>query len=118
VDRCTATPGSESDAACSLSGFVSIESGTREFEGRYRIATSSSTDGIAGGAAQTLTRCVHETFDTPQETGKNAHARMERTSVRKIMLIPRIDTVYFVGMFRLDDDDDTHEQSRNASKTA
>jgi hypothetical protein len=63
---------------------------------------------IAGRRSANAGRDVHETFDTPEKTGKNAHARVEGTGARK----------YLVGMFRAADDDDTNQQSRNVSRTA
>lgn len=73
---------------------------------------------IAGRRSANTGRDVHETFDTPEKTGKNAHARVECTGAQKIAFIARIGTVYLVGMFRVADYDDTNQQARNASGTA
>jgi hypothetical protein len=73
---------------------------------------------IAGRRSANAGRDVHDTFATPDKTGKKAHARVEHAGARKIVLVARIDAVYRVGMFRMAEYDDTNQQARNASRTA
>lgn len=84
-----------------LKDLVSIESGSRDFEGLDKIAQLIAERLKAlGGKVELLeaNRDVYKMFDTPDTIGKMVHARFEGTGTKKIMLIAHMDTVYLIGM--------------------
>lgn len=84
-----------------LKELVSIESGSRDFEGLDRLA-----DLIAGrlkalgGEVELVdvSRDMYRMEDTPERVGKVVQATFKGTGTKKILLIAHMDTVYQRGM--------------------
>ncbi|MDB5958153.1 M20/M25/M40 family metallo-hydrolase [Ramlibacter sp.] len=100
----------------SLSQFVGIESGSRDYEGLSRLAALIADKLAAlGGEVQILqpgspaSPDVYRMEDTPEKIGPMVRATFRGTGSKKIMLIAHMDTVYLKGMlarqpFRVDGD--------------
>ena len=90
---------------------VSIESGSRDFEGLTRIATVIA-DRLRdlGGEVQLVEPAdIYYMLDTPDRIGNSVLARFRGTGTMRILLLAHMDTVYLPGMleqqpFRLDGD--------------
>ncbi|MDN3278293.1 M20/M25/M40 family metallo-hydrolase [Frankia sp. RB7] len=94
-----------------LRDLVSIESGSKDFEGLNLIAGRVADQfKQIGGAVEILQPTdIYRLDDTPEKIGPAVHAVFKGTGARKIMLIAHMDTVYLKGMlkdqpFRIDGD--------------
>lgn len=92
-----------------LKEFVSIETGSRDYEGLTKLAE------VIGGKLKDLgaqvelvePNSVYKMEDTPEKIGKMVRATFTGTGTKKILLIAHMDTVYPRGMlaqqpFRID----------------
>lgn len=94
-----------------LRDLVSIESGSKDFEGLNVIA-GRVADQLKqlGGTVEILQPTdIYHLDDTPEKIGPAVHATFKGTGSKKIMLIAHMDTVYLKGMlkdqpFRVDGD--------------
>ena len=94
-----------------LKDLVSIESGSRDFEGLEKIA-GLIADRLRrlGGEVELIQPAeVYRMEDTPEKPGRIVRATFRGTGTKKIMLIAHMDTVYLRGMlarqpFRIDGD--------------
>jgi glutamate carboxypeptidase len=94
-----------------LRDLVSIESGSKDFEGLNVIA-GRVADQLKqlGGTVEILQPTdIYHLDDTPEKIGPAVHATFKGTGSKKIMLIAHMDTVYLKGMlkdqpFRIDGD--------------
>ena len=94
-----------------LRELVSIESGTRDFEGLTRIADviASRLRALGGEVELVEPADVYRMQDTPERIGRSVVARFRGTGTRRILLLAHMDTVYLKGMladqpFRVDGD--------------
>src|SRR5262245_59538815 len=94
-----------------LEELVSIESGSRDFEGLDRIAKliAARLQALGGQVALVEASDVYKMEDTPAQIGRMVRATFAGTGSRKILLLAHMDTVYPRGMlakqpFRIRDD--------------
>ncbi|MGE5640693.1 MAG: M20/M25/M40 family metallo-hydrolase [Clostridia bacterium] len=94
-----------------LKDLVSIESGSRDFEGLAKIADliAGRLRSLGGEVALVEPTEVYRMEDTPAQSARMVQATFRGTGTKKIMLIAHMDTVYLRGMlakqpFRLDGD--------------
>ncbi|MEH2484191.1 M20/M25/M40 family metallo-hydrolase [Bradyrhizobium sp. AZCC 2230] len=94
-----------------LRDLVSIESGSKDFEGLNLIAgrVADQLRQIGGTVEILQPTDIYRLDDTPEKIGPAVHAVFKGTGAKKIMLIAHMDTVYLKGMlkdqpFRIDGD--------------
>ena len=94
-----------------LRDLVSIESGSKDFEGLNLIAgrVADQLKQIGGTVEILQPTDIYRLDDTPEKIGPAVHAVFKGTGAKKIMLIAHMDTVYLKGMlkdqpFRVDGD--------------
>ena len=92
-----------------LKEFVSIETGSRDYEGLTKLAGVIAEKLKAHGSQVELVEPsnVYKMEDTPEKIGKMVRATFTGTGTKKILLIAHMDTVYPRGMlaqqpFRID----------------
>ena len=92
-----------------LKEFVSIETGSRDYEGLTKLAGVIAEKLKAHGSQVELVEPsnVYKMEDTPEKIGKMVRATFTGTGMKKILLIAHMDTVYPRGMlaqqpFRID----------------
>ena len=92
-----------------LKEFVSIETGSRDYEGLTKLAGVIAEKLKAHGGQVELVEPsnVYKMEDTPEKIGKMVRATFTGTGTKKILLIAHMDTVYPRGMlaqqpFRID----------------
>lgn len=90
---------------------VSIESGSRDFEGLTRIAgvIADRLRALGGEVELVAPADIYYMQDTPDEIGRSVVARFRGDGTRRILLLAHMDTVYLRGMlaeqpFRIDGD--------------
>jgi glutamate carboxypeptidase len=95
----------------SLKALVSIESGSRDFEGLGKLAalTAKRLTALGGKVELVEPSDVYKMADTPEKIGKMVRATFTGKGTKKILLIAHMDTVYPRGMlakqpFRIDGD--------------
>lgn len=83
-----------------LRELVSIESGTRDYEGVSKLAAliAGRLQALGGKVELLEPRDVYKMEDTPEEIGKMVRATFTGEGSRKILLIAHMDTVYPRGM--------------------
>jgi glutamate carboxypeptidase len=83
-----------------LEALVSIESGSRDFEGLERIAKliAGRLQALGGQVELVEASDVYKMEDTPAQIGKMVRATFTGTGTKKILLIAHMDTVYPRGM--------------------
>ena len=88
---------------------VSIESGSRDFDGLSRIAgvIAGRLRALGGDVELVDAADIYAMQDTPAQIGQTVVARFRGTGTRRILLLAHMDTVYLKGMlaeqpFRLD----------------
>jgi len=83
-----------------LEGLVSIESGSRDFEGLDRIAKliAGRLQALGGKVELVEASDIYQMEDTPPQIGKMVRATFTGTGTKKILLIAHMDTVYLRGM--------------------
>jgi len=89
---------------------VSIESGSRDFEGLFRIGKviGDRLIELGGEVEYVEPEDIYYMQDTPDEIGHSVLARFRGTGTKRILLLAHMDTVYLRGMlaeqpFRTDD---------------
>jgi glutamate carboxypeptidase len=95
----------------SLRALVSIETGSRDFEGLGKLADliAGRLKDLGGKVELVAPRDVYKMEDTPEQIGKMVRATFTGKGTKKILLIAHMDTVYPRGMlakqpFRIDGD--------------
>ena len=95
----------------SLKALVSIESGSRDFEGLGKLADliAGRLKDLGGKVELVAPSDVYKMEDTPEKIGKMVRATFTGKGTKKILLIAHMDTVYPRGMlakqpFRVDGD--------------
>jgi len=95
----------------SLKALVSIESGSRDFEGLGKLAAliAKRLTALGGKVELVEPSDVYKMEDTPEKIGKMVRATFTGKGTKKILLIAHMDTVYPRGMlakqpFRIDGD--------------
>jgi len=95
----------------SLKALVSIESGSRDFEGLGKLAAliAKRLTALGGKVELVEPSDVYKMADTPEKIGKMVRATFTGKGTKKILLIAHMDTVYPRGMlakqpFRIDGD--------------
>ena len=95
----------------SLKALVSIESGSRDFEGLGKLAAliAKRLTALGGKVELVEPSDVYKMADTPEKIGKMVRATFTGKGTKKILLIAHMDTVYPRGMltkqpFRVDGD--------------
>ena len=90
---------------------VSIESGSRDFDGLSRIAEviAGRLRMLGGDVDLVEPTDIYHMQDTPAQIGRSVVARFRGTGTRRILLLAHMDTVYLKGMlaeqpFRLEGD--------------
>ena len=90
--------------------FVSIESGSRDFEGLSTIAgvIADRLEELGGDVAFVGPANIYSMQDTPDQIGRSVVARFRGAGSRRILLLAHMDTVYLKGMlaeqpFRIED---------------
>ena len=90
---------------------VSIESGSRDFDGLSRIAEviADRLRALGGDVELVDPADIYSMQDTPPQIGRTVVARFRGTGTRRILLLAHMDTVYLQGMlaeqpFRLQGD--------------
>jgi glutamate carboxypeptidase len=93
----------------SLKALVSIETGSRDFEGLSKLASliADRLKALGGKIELVEPHDVYKMEDTPEKIGKMVRATFSGKGTRKILLIAHMDTVYPRGMlakqpFRID----------------
>src|SRR5262245_35695556 len=83
-----------------LEELVSIESGSRDFEGLDRIAKliAGRLQALGGQVELVEASDIYKMDDTPSQIGKMVRATFTGTGSKKILLIAHMDTVYPRGM--------------------
>jgi len=83
-----------------LEELVSIESGSRDFEGLERIAKLiAGRLQVLGGQVELVEASdIYKMEDTPPQIGKMVRATFTGSGTKKILLIAHMDTVYLRGM--------------------
>jgi glutamate carboxypeptidase len=83
-----------------LEELVSIESGSRDFEGLDRIAKliAGRLEGLGGKVELVDASDIYKMEDTPPQIGKMVRATFTGTGAKKILLLAHMDTVYPRGM--------------------
>jgi glutamate carboxypeptidase len=83
-----------------LEELVSIESGSRDFEGLDRIAKliASRLQALGGKVELVEASDIYKMEDTPPQIGKMVRATFTGTGTKKILLMAHMDTVYPRGM--------------------
>jgi glutamate carboxypeptidase len=83
-----------------LEELVSIESGSRDFEGLDRIAKliAGRLEGLGGKVELVEASDIYKMEDTPPQIGKMVRATFTGTGAKKILLLAHMDTVYPRGM--------------------
>jgi glutamate carboxypeptidase len=83
-----------------LEELVSIESGSRDFEGLERIAKLiAGRLQVLGGQVELVEASdIYQMEDTPPQIGKMVRATFTGTGAKKILLLAHMDTVYPRGM--------------------
>ncbi len=83
-----------------LEELVSIESGSRDFEGLERIAKliAGRLQALGGQVELVEASDVYKMEDTPAQIGKMVRATFTGTGSKKILLLAHMDTVYPRGM--------------------
>lgn len=94
-----------------LKQLVSIETGSRDFEGLAKLANliAGRLKDLGGQVEQVEPSDVYKMEDTPEKIGQMVRATFKGTGTKKILLIAHMDTVYPRGMlaqqpFRIDGD--------------
>ena len=94
-----------------LKALVSIESGSRDFEGLSRLADliAGRLRALGGEVELVEPSNIYKMEDTPERIGNMVRATFRGTGSKKILLIAHMDTVYPRGMlekqpFRIDGD--------------
>ena len=94
-----------------LKALVSIESGSRDFEGLGKLAAliAKRLTALGGKVELVEPSDVYKMADTPEKIGKMVRATFTGKGTKKILLIAHMDTVYPRGMlakqpFRVDGD--------------
>lgn len=79
---------------------VSIESGSRDFDGLSRIAeVIADRLRMLGGDVDLVDPAdIYPMLDTPMQIGRTVVARFRGTGTRRILLLAHMDTVYLKGM--------------------
>ena len=79
---------------------VSIESGSRDFDGLSRIAEviADRLRALGGDVALVDPADIYSMQDTPPQIGRTVVARFRGTGTRRILLLAHMDTVYLQGM--------------------
>jgi len=92
-----------------LKEFVTIETGSRDYEGLTKLAgvIAEKLKALGGQVALVEPSNVYKMEDTPERIGKMVRATFTGTGTKKILLIAHMDTVYPRGMlaqqpFRID----------------
>jgi glutamate carboxypeptidase len=95
----------------SLKALVSIETGSRDFEGLGKLANliAGRLKALGGKVELVAPSDVYKMEDTPEKIGKMVRATFAGKGTKKILLIAHMDTVYPRGMlvkqpFRIDGD--------------
>jgi glutamate carboxypeptidase len=95
----------------SLKEFVSIETGSRDFEGLTKLSglVADRLKALGGKVEVVEPRDVYKMEDTPEKIGRMVRATFTGKGTKKILLIAHMDTVYPRGMlakqpFRIDGD--------------
>ena len=95
----------------SLKALVSIETGSRDFEGLGKLADliAGRLKDLGGKVELVAPSDVYKMEDTPEQIGKMVRATFTGKGTKKILLIAHMDTVYPRGMlakqpFRIDGD--------------
>ena len=95
----------------SLRALVSIETGSRDFEGLGKLADliAGRLKDLGGKVELVAPSDVYKMEDTPEQIGKMVRATFTGKGTKKILLIAHMDTVYPRGMlakqpFRIDGD--------------
>ncbi len=95
----------------SLKALVSIETGSRDFEGLGKLADliAGRLKDLGGKVELVAPSDVYKMEDTPEKIGKMVRATFTGKGTKKILLIAHMDTVYPRGMlakqpFRIDGD--------------
>ena len=90
---------------------VSIESGSRDFEGLSTIAgvIADRLEKLGGDVEFVDPADIYSMQDTPDQIGRSVVARFRGAGSRRILLLAHMDTVYLKGMlaeqpFRIEDD--------------
>ena len=90
---------------------VSVESGSRDFDGLSRIAEviAGRLRMLGGDVDLVEPTDIYHMQDTPAQIGRSVVARFRGTGTRRILLLAHMDTVYLKGMlaeqpFRLEGD--------------
>ena len=83
-----------------LEELVSIESGSRDFEGLERIAKliAGRLQALGGQVELVEASDIYKMEDTPAQIGKMVRATFTGTGTKKILLLAHMDTVYPRGM--------------------
>jgi glutamate carboxypeptidase len=83
-----------------LEALVSIESGSRDFEGLERIAKliAGRLQALGGQVELVEPTDVYKMEDTPAQIGKMVRATFTGTGTKTILLLAHMDTVYPRGM--------------------
>ena len=83
-----------------LEALVSIESGSRDFEGLERIAKliAGRLQALGGQVELVEASDIYKMEDTPEQIGKMVRATFAGTGAKKILLLAHMDTVYPRGM--------------------
>jgi glutamate carboxypeptidase len=83
-----------------LEELVTIESGSRDFEGLERIAklTADRLQALGGQVELVEASDIYKMEDTPSQIGKMVRATFTGTGTKKILLLAHMDTVYPRGM--------------------
>jgi glutamate carboxypeptidase len=83
-----------------LEALVSIESGSRDFEGLERIAKliAGRLQALGGQVELVEASDIYKMEDTPAQIGKMVRATFTGTGTKKILLLAHMDTVYLRGM--------------------
>ena len=94
-----------------LKQLVSIETGSRDFEGLGKLANliAARLKDLGGQVELVDPSDVYKMEDTPEKIGQMVRATFKGTGARKILMIAHMDTVYPRGMlaqqpFRIDGD--------------
>jgi glutamate carboxypeptidase len=94
-----------------LKALVSIETGSRDFEGLSKLASLivDRLKALGGKVELVEPRDVYKMEDTPEKIGRMVRATFTGKGTKKILLIAHMDTVYPRGMlakqpFRIDGD--------------
>lgn len=79
---------------------VSIESGSRDFDGLSRIADviADRLRALGGDVELVDPADIYSMQDTPPQIGRTVVARFRGTGTRRILLLAHMDTVYLQGM--------------------